>query len=60
MKKMILFLILLNSCSINNTAKYWNSNLKKEVLNFDNEYTYKEYKIILKKYNDRTDYPNIN
>ena len=57
---MILFLILLNSCSINNTSNYWNSNLKKEVLNFDNEYTYKEYKIILKKYNDRTDYPNIN
>ena len=60
MKKMILFLILLNSCSISNTSNYWNSNLKKEVLNFDNEYTYKEYKIILKKYNDRTDYPNIN
>ena len=59
MKKIIL-LILLTSCSFNNTSNYWNSNMKKELLDFDKDYSFIEFKSILEKYNDRKDYPEIN
>ena len=59
MKKIIL-LILLTSCSFNNTSNYLNNNLKKELLNFDKDYSLIEYKTILEKYNAREGYPEIN
>ena len=63
MKLLFLFLFLaLASCSLNNTSDYWNTNLKldKENLDYDKDYSIEEYEKILKGYNDRTDFPNIN
>ena len=61
MKLVFLFLSLL-SCSLNNTSDYWNKNLNldKENLDYDKDYSIEEYEKILKGYNDRTDFPNIN
>ena len=63
MKLVFLFLFLsLLSCSLNNTSDYWNRNLNldKENLDYDKDYSIEEYGKILKRYNDRTDFPNIN
>ena len=63
MKLVFLFLfLLLPSCSLNNTSDYWNKNLNldKENLDYDKDYSIEEYEKILKGYNDRTDFPNIN
>ena len=63
MKLVFLFLFLsLLSCSLNNTSDYWNKNLNldKENLDYDKDYSIEEYEKILKVYNDRTDFPNIN
>ena len=63
MKLVFLFLFLsLLSCSLNNTSDYWNRNLNldKENLDYDKDYSIEEYEKILKGYNDRTDFPNIN
>ena len=58
MKLVFLFLFLsLLSCSLNNTSDYWNKN---ENLDYDKDYSIEEYEKILKGYNDRTDFPNIN
>ena len=54
--KIIILLLLLTSCSFNKTSDLNN----KKILNFDNDYTFTEFSIILEKYNDRTSYPNIN
>ena len=59
MKKIIL-LMLLTSCSFNNTSNYLNSNLKNELLDFNNDYSLTEFKNLLEKYNAREDYPEIN
>ena len=59
MKKIIL-LIFLTSCSFNNKSNYWSNNLKKELLDFDKDYSFIEFKSILEKYNARKDYPEIN
>ena len=59
MKKIIL-LILLTSCSFNNTSNYFNSNVKKELLDFDKDYSFIEFKSILEKYNAREGYPKLN
>ena len=57
MKLIFLFLFLsLLSCSLNNTSDY----LNKENLDYDKDYSIEEYEKILKGYNDRTDFPNIN
>ena len=37
-----------------------NVNLNKEILDFNKEYSIKEYKAILEKYNAKTGYPKIN
>ena len=63
MKLVFLFLFLsLLSCSLNNTSDYWNKNLNldKENLDYEKDYSIEEYEKILKGYNDRTDFPNIN
>ena len=63
MKLVFLFLFLsLLSCSLNNTSDYWNKklNLDKENLDYDKDYSIEGYEKILKRYNDRTDFPNIN
>ena len=63
MKLVFLFLFLsLLSCSLNNTSDYLNKNLNldKEILDYDKDYSIEEYEKILKEYNDRTDFPNIN
>jgi len=62
-KLVFLFLFLsLLSCSLNNTSNYFNKNLNldKENLDYDKDYSIEEYEKILKRYNDRTDFPNIN
>ena len=57
MKLVFLFLFLsLLSCSLNNTR----DDLNKENLDYDKDYSIEEYEKILKEYNDRTDFPNIN
>ena len=63
MKLVFLFLFLsLLSCSLNNTSDYSNKdlNLVKENLDYDKDYSIEEYGEILKQYNDRTNFPNIN
>ena len=63
MKLVFLFLFLsLLSCSLNNTSDYLNKNLNldKENLDYAKDYSIEEYEKILKEYNDRTDFPNIN
>ena len=63
MKLIFLFLFLsLVSCSLNNTDVYSNKNLNldKENLDYSKDYSIEEYEKILKEYNDRTDFPNIN
>ena len=63
MKLVLLFFFLsLLPCSLNNTSDYWNKklNLDKENLDYDKDYSIEEYEKILKGYNDRTDFPNIN
>jgi len=56
-----LFLSLL-SCSLDNTRDNLNKNLNldKENLDYEKDYSIDEYEKILKRYNDRTDFPNIN
>ena len=65
MKLVFLFLFLFSSllsCSLNKTSDYLNKNLNldKENLDYDKDYSIEEYEKILKGYNDRTDFPNIN
>ena len=63
MKLIFLFLFLsLVSCSLNNTDDYLNKNLNldKKNLDYNKDYSAEEYEKILKEYNDRTDFPNIN
>ena len=55
MKKFYLLFFLLTACSLHN-----NDNLNKEILDFNKEYSSKEYKAILEKYNAITGYPKIN
>ena len=56
MKLVFLFLFLsLLSCSLNNARDNLNKNL-----DYDKDYSIQEYEKILKGYNDRTDFPNIN
>jgi len=44
----------------NDTKDFLNLNLDKENLDYDKDYSIEEYEKILKGYNDRTDFPNIN
>ena len=62
MKKKILLLFLLTSCSLNNDSAYWNQKLYSnyEKLDYDKDYTFKEYGEILDKYNAKNKTPEIN
>ena len=63
MKLVFLFLFLsLLSCSLKNTDDYSNKNLNinNENLDYHKDYSTDEYEKILKEYNDRKDFPNIN
>ena len=62
MKKLILILFLLTSCSFNNDSAYWNENLdlNYEELKYDKDYTFDEYGMILEKYNAKSKTPKIN
>ena len=60
MRKFYILFLLLTACSFDNTKNYWNNNLNKEILDFNKEFSIKEYGAILKKYNARTGYPKIN
>ena len=63
MKLVFLFLFLsLLSCSLDNTRDNLDKNLNfdKENLDYSKDYSIEEYEKILKGYNDRTDFPNIN
>ncbi len=62
MKKAILFLFLLTSCSFNNDSAYWNENLYStfEELKYDKDYTFDEYGEILKNYSIKSKIPNLN
>tara|TARA_B100001013_G_C24309729_1_gene324266 strand:+ start:25 stop:207 length:183 start_codon:yes stop_codon:yes gene_type:complete len=60
MRKFYILFLLLTACSFDNTKNYWNDNLNKEILDFNKEFSIKEYGAILKKYNARTGYPKIN
>jgi len=62
-KLVFLFMFLsLLSCSLDNTRDNLNKNLNldKENLYYDKDYSIEEYEKILKRYNDRTKFPNIN
>ena len=54
MKRLILILFLLSSCTINN-----NKLNVAEPINFDKDYSISEYKKLLDLYNDKKGYPNI-
>ena len=62
MKKLILFLLLLTSCSLNSNSTYWNenSNLAYEELKYEKDYTFDEYGKILKQYGDKKGIPELN
>ena len=62
MKKLILFLFLLTSCSINSNSTYWNENINSnyEELNYAKDYTFDEYGEILQKYSNNNKIPKLN
>jgi hypothetical protein len=76
MKKFLFFLIFLNSCTVNNEYQISNlvkdtiidfkslksplKKVKKKPLDFDKEYTLKEFKAVLKIYSNQKGYPDIN
>ena len=62
MKKLILFLLLLTSCSLNSNSTYLNenSNSTYEELKFEKDYSFDEYGRILELYDDRKKSPKLN
>tara|TARA_B100001750_G_C15094897_1_gene392476 strand:+ start:418 stop:606 length:189 start_codon:yes stop_codon:yes gene_type:complete len=62
MKKIILLLFLLPSCSLNSNSTYWNesTNLPYEELKYEKDYSLEEYGRILKQYDDRKEFPKLN
>ena len=54
MKKLFL-LFLLTACSSNNMSK----DLNNEILDFDREFSFEEFKVLLDKYNNISKYPDI-
>ena len=62
MKKLILFLLLLTSCSLNSNSAYWNenSNIIYEELKYEKNYSFDEYGKILQQYDNRKKIPKLN
>ena len=62
MKKLILFLLLLTSCSLNCNSAYWNenSNLMYDEIKYEKDYSFDEYGKILKQYGDKKGIPELN
>ena len=62
MKKLILVLLFITSCSINNNSTYWNenSNSTYEELKYEKDYSFDDYGRILEQYDDRTEIPKLN
>ena len=62
MKKLILFLLFLTSCSLNSNSTYLNenSNSTYEELKFEKDYSFDEYGRILEQYDDRKEIPKLN
>ena len=54
MKKLFL-LFLLTACSSNNMS----NNLDNEILDFDRELSFEEFKVLVDKYNNISKYPDI-
>ncbi len=53
--KKLFFLILLTACSSNNMS----NDLNNEVLDFDRELTFEEFRVFVDKYNNISKYPDI-
>tara|TARA_B100001123_G_C15106617_1_gene945724 strand:+ start:406 stop:594 length:189 start_codon:yes stop_codon:yes gene_type:complete len=62
MKKLIISLFFLTSCSFNNNSAYLNeeTNSNYEELNYEKDYTFSEYGKILKHYSDNNNIPRLN
>ena len=62
MKKIILFLFFLTSCSLNNNSSYWNEtfNSDYEELEYAKDYTFDEYKNLLIQYSNKNKIPKLN
>ena len=53
--KKLFFLFFLTSCSLTNNS----NNLNNELLDFDRELTFEEFKVLVDKYNNNSKYPDI-
>ena len=53
--KKLFFLFLLTTCSSNNMS----NDLNNEVLDFDRELTFEEFRVLVDKYNNISKYPDI-
>jgi len=62
MKKLILVLLFITSCSINNNSTYRNenSNSTYEELKYEKDYSFDDYGRILEQYDDRKEIPKLN
>ena len=62
MKKLILVLLFITSCAINNNSTYLNenSNSTYEELKYEKDYSFDDYGRILEQYDDRTEIPKLN
>ena len=54
--KKLFFLFFLAACSANNTS----NDLNNEILDFDKELSFEEFKVLVDKYNNISKYPDIN
>tara|TARA_B100000780_G_C20944661_1_gene376779 strand:- start:488 stop:712 length:225 start_codon:yes stop_codon:yes gene_type:complete len=69
---LLIFILILTSCSLNKNSTYWNEYPAKEssknkkssiALNKTNDFkkmTFNEFKLFLKEYADKSKYPDIN
>ena len=62
MKKLILFLFFLSSCSLNSNSSYWNESLNEnyEVLKYEKDYSFNEYERLLNLYSNKNGIPKLN
>ena len=62
MKKLIIVLFFLTSCSLNNNSTYWNeiSNSGYKGLEYTKDYSFDEYESILNLYSNKKGFPKLN